>query len=950
MKLIMRKNIMPHIATIAMLLWMVFLPISVKAQVQGLVHGKLPNGLTYYILHDNSNAGEVNFYLYQNVGAILENDKQHGLAHFLEHMAFCTTEHFPQGVMEYLRNHGLIFNAQTGINETRFQVNNVPTSNQQVTTSMLYLLKDWCNGIKIQPKDVEKEANIISEEWRQSRNVGKRLTEAIAPAIYNNSDYANHNVIGNESLIRHYTAKDIKTFYQQWYRPELQCIAIIGDLQPEEYEKEVKHIFGTIPASKKPIARTNAVIAENEIPLYYRFIDKENTSNSMGIYQRQEVSTDPTKRDVTGDQLKARLFQKLTSQQLAMLRNDGKEDFITATVSYSPLVRQYAQNAWDFVPYAGKEMTALKQILAIRERIRREGFDNEEFEQAKEALYNEMKPLMEADNLGTPDNWMDVFKQNYLYGMPIESFRQQIRQSVESLVDMEVEDLNTWVHSWMNDKNLSFITYSNKAEDMNVSLTQFEQTLKEVKAEPIFTFDKPVPISQLIDYKITPGKIVSAKSLKDMNVMEWTLSNGAKVLYKYIPDKRNMMYFAGSAMGGNSLVASKDLPSQKAMQSLIMQSGLYKYSRNQLFDWLQNKGIQLMLSINDYTDGVGGNANVTHAEDFFQYLHLVLTKQNFNKATFEKFVEKSKYLYASRSKTGMSAVQDSINAILYPPTQDNPREDMVFYNNMKLEDLPRLFNDRFGNAAYFTYCLVGALPEQEARQMTERYIASLPGTPNVAPRKYELKSISSPKQDITCELEADLEGDLGEMEISYSNNKVLTAKEQSALTVLKSLLQSRLFDELREKEGGVYSIGVDAGYHPVPRTMEEIKIHFTTEREKADDMKKRAYAILDEIRTNAFSDESFKKVYVPLVIDQEAEQKAENVSAESSQEDNPLLWLAILNAYVEGQQSSAKEKPEVINLRDITRQDVVNVCNKLLDGAKKRDITVKSKQAQRSDF
>ena len=946
----MKKYTITHIAAMVMLLWMAFLPKSVEAQVQGLVHGKLPNGLTYYILHDNSNAGEVNFYLYQNVGAILENDKQHGLAHFLEHMAFCTTEHFPQGVMEYLRNHGLIFNAQTGINETRFQVNNVPTSNQQVTTSMLYLLKDWCNGIKIQPKDVEKEANIISEEWRQSRNVSKRLTESIAPAIYNSSDYATHNVIGNEGLIRHYTAKDIKAFYQQWYRPELQCIAIIGDLQPEAYEKEVKRIFGAIPTSKKPITRTNTVIAENETPLYYRFIDKENTSNSMGIYQRHEVSTDPSQRDVTGDQLKARIFQKLTSQQLAMLRNDGKEDFITATVSYSPLVRQYDQNAWDFVPYAGKEMAALKQILAIRERIRREGFDSKEFEQAKEELYNEMKPLMESDNLGTPDNWMDVFKQNYLYGMPLETFRQQIRRSVESLVDMEVEDLNAWVRSWMNDKNLSFITYSTKAEDMNVSLAQFEQTLKEVKAEPVLTFDKPASIAQLIDYKITPGKIVSTKSLKDMDVTEWTLSNGAKVLYKYLPDKRNMMYFAGSAMGGNSLVASKDLPSQKAMQSLIMQSGLYKYSRNQLFDWLQNKGIQLTLSINDYTDGVGGNANVAHAEDFFQYLHLVLTKQNFCKTAFDKFVEKSKYLYASRSKTGMSAVQDSINTILYPPTQDNPREDMVFYNNMKLEDLPRLFNDRFGNAAYFTYCLVGALPEQEARQMIERYIASLPGTPNVTPRKYELKSISSPKQDITCELEADLEGDLGEMEISYSNNKVLTAKEQSALTVLKSLLQSRLFDELREKEGGVYSIGVDAGYHPVPRTMEEIKIHFTTEREKADDMKKRAYAILDEIRTNAFSDENFKKVYVPLVIDQEAEQKAENASAKSSQEDNPLLWLAILNAYVEGQQSTAKDKPEVINFRDITRQDVVNVCNKLLDGAKKRDITVKSKQTQHSDF
>ena len=481
---------------------------------------------------------------------------------------------------------------------------------------------------------------------------------------------------------------------------------------------------------------------------------------------------------------------------------------------------------------------------------------------------------------------------------------------------------------------------------MNVPLAQFQKILAEVKEAPILAFDKPASISQLIDYKITPGKINKSTLIKDMNVTEWTLSNGAKVLYKYLPDARKTIYFVGSAMGGNSLVTSKDLPSEKAMQSLIMQSGLYKYSRNQLYEWLQNKDIQLSLSINDYTDGVGGNTTVAHAEDFFQYLHLVLTKQNFNPAVFNKFVEKSKYLYSNRSKTGMSAVQDSINTILYPPSEDNPREDLAFYNRMRLQDLPRLFNDRFGNAAYFTFCLVGALPEQEARQIIEKYVASLPGTPGVAPRQYKLKNISSPKPEITCELEADLEGDLGEIELSFTNDKPLSAKEQIALNVMKDLVQARLFDELREKEGGVYSIAVDADYQQVPRFMEELKIHFTTEREKATRMKQRAYEILAEIRTNAFTEENFKKVYIPLVIEQEAQQKAERETTESTEETDPMLWIAILNAYVEGQ----KDKPEVINFRDITRQDVADVLDKLMKGAKKRDITVKSRLEQQSDF
>ena len=164
--------------------------------------------------------------------------------------------------------------------------------------------------------------------------------------------------------------------------------------------------------------------------------------------------------------------------------------------------------------------------------------------------------------------------------------------------------------------------------------------------------------------------------------------------------------------------------------------------------------------------------------------------------------------------------------------------------------------------------------------------------------------------------------------------------------MVKDLVQARLFDELREKEGGVYSIAVDADYHPVPRIMEELKIHFTTEREKAAKMKQRAYEILAEIRTNAFTEENFKKVYVPLVVDQEAQQKAEGTTTESIAETDPMLWIAMLNAYVEGQ----KDKPEVINFRDITRKDVADVLDKLMEGAKKRDITVKSKQEQYSDF
>lgn len=804
--------------------------LQVGAQLTDMRHDRLPNGLTYYIVPDDTDAGQVSFYLYQNVGAIVENDDQQGLAHFLEHMAFNATEHFPQGVMKYLRGKGIYtFNARTGINETLYQINNISTEDKVLTDSALLILKDWCNGISLLPKDVEKERRIVTEEWRQSRNVDRRMTDATAPALYNGTKYAERNVIGSEHVLKKFKAADIRRFYQTWYKPEVQCVVITGDIDPMAYEKEVVRIFGRIPASKSPVKRENILIPDNESPLYYRFVDKEISSGSLALYQRCHISAASMKEEGEAEHLRAMIFGKLVSRRFAMLRNEGHEEYIAASMDYASWIRSYNQNAWDLVPYEGRELDGLRQMLSVRETIRRMGFSENEFEDAKWEIYKELKSLLESEHLGTPDNLMDVIKQNYLYGTPLEPFRRQLSESAEMLMEMEVDELNSWVRSWMDDKNLTFITYSSRNEDMDISLEQFKEMLAEVKVSPNLSFMQPADIEKLIDFTITPGAIVSAKEIEELETKEWILGNGSRVLYKYLPQAKGKIYFAGSAKGGRSLVAAADLPSYTAMQALIMQSGLYKYNRNQLYQWIKDKNMNLSISITDYMDGMGGNVLTENAEDFFRYLYLVLTKQRFDEHTFRKYVERKKYLYNSRSMTGMAAVQDSIHDLLYPPGPANPKENIEFYNRMKHSDLQRLYNDRFGNAANFTFCLLGDIPREDAKRLVEQYIASLPGDTNAESRNYRILDVSSPAKEIVHEYYADIEGDVGEIEISFSNSKELSAKERAALPLLKELLQYRFFDELREKEGGIYSIGVDVTYNRIPRPEATLKLHFTTE-------------------------------------------------------------------------------------------------------------------------
>lgn len=928
-----------------MALFMAFSMSSAQKPVEGLRLGKLPNGLSYYIYRDAAAEKYVNFYLFQNVGGIVEADNQSGLAHFLEHMAFNATEHYPDGIMSYLRKNGIYtFNAITGINETVYHIDNIPTDNAKMTEAMMLILKDWSHGIKIRPQDVEKERGIVIEEWRSRRNVDQRLTDAMAPIVYNNTLYAHRNVIGSEEVLRKFTAKDLKRFYDAWYRPDLQCVMIIGDINPDEYEAKVKKLFGSMSQPKNPQPRTMLIIPDNKTPHYKRFIDPENKGNSFGLYQRSYL--DPTDRriDFTQENLNSLLFNRLAPTYFSVLRNAGREDFVAASVSHEPLVRAYYQVAWDVVPYHGRERSALKQLLQVRERLRREGFTAEEFEAARVAMYEDLKGLISSKTLSSPSDMMDAFKKHYLYGAPIRTLRQSLEETSHALLEMEVEDLNSWVAKLLGDDNLAFMTFSAKAEDMNMSLSEFQTLYDEVKNNLLPPAPVMEPITRLLDFQPKVGQIVVEKTIKDLEAKEWTLSNGAKVIYKHVPNAQKKFYFVASSLGGKSLVADADLPSYTAMQSLILRSGLHKYDRNQLHGWMKDRNMEINMSLTDYTEGLGGNTTIDKAEDFFQYVHLLFTRQRFDEQVFSKYVERNKYQAQTRVLTGMDAAQDSIQRVLFPASPRNPRQDAAFYDSMRLADLPRLFNDRYGNAGDFTFCLVGELGEAEAKKLILDYISSLPGKPG-KPESYKMHDLSSPEAKIIFELEEKIDGDIGEVEIAFSHDLELAPLEQVSLDLFKLLLQNRLFDQLRESQSGVYNVGVDGEYIAQPTPRGNLRIRFRTERAKADALKAKTYEALEDIKAGRFSEQEFKNVLVPLLLEATQREDTSNESEMEGNQDEPLLWVSMINLYIEqGRMPSDADvgpsRREV--LEQVKPADIKAFSSKFFDGAKHREIVLKS--------
>ena len=926
---------------VALLIGFLFFPFNpANAQMNGLRKGKLANGLTYYIYNDGSATGEAQYYLYQNVGAILENDEEMGLAHVLEHLAFNTTDHFPNGVMNFLRSNNLNdFEAFTGVDDTRYAVHNVPTNDAKLNENMLWVLRDWCHGVKMTPKDIEKERGIILEEWRHRSGVDRRLTDAIAPVVYNHSGYATRNVIGSQKILETFQQKQVKQFYDKWYRPNMQFIAIIGDVDVDQMEKNIQTVFKTLPAKQAPAVNPQTrQIPDNTTPLYMRFIDPENKSASFGLYQRYEVKGNAPEEDRVRQFIFTKFFNTLAPKRFVMLKNADKESYIAAEVSLSPLVRNYYQMAWDMVPYQGNEQKALLQMLAVRDNLRDQGFTAAEFNAEKEKMYNGMKDVLEAKGLGTPDNALMLFRQNFLYDIPVQDFRGQINRNLETLVELEVEDMNAWMKSLLNDNNLAFVTYSKSQSEMNITENDLMAALKEKSSfSDMAHADGMKPISQLIDFPLTGGKIVSEKQLKTLQAKEWTLSNGAKVLYRYVPELSGQFLFAGSAEGGKSIVPAQELANYNAMRSLLMQSGVYNYNRNQLAQWLQGKNINLSLSLEDYSDGIGGNAPVDKADDFFSYLYLILSRQNFSKSAFDKYVQRNLYVYENRATTGMAAVQDSIQQLLYPVSAMNPRQDEAFFKSVQFDKLQEQFQAHLGDASRFTYCLIGDIPEAKAKELVLRYIGSLKGEGKPVKTAIQPMDFSSSTPVIKRTFETETEGGMAEIEISFANKQKLSEREQAALEVMRGLLERRYFDVLREKEHLTYTVGVQSNYTSQPVAGESLNIHLSTAKENADKAVSLVYSILDDVKAGRFTADEFKAAMVPLAVDEEQS------GAASQSNSDPSVWMALLNIYAEtGNELSPNDNAASAPVfKTLTPQDITAVAMKVMTNAKQREIIVK---------
>lgn len=911
-----------------------------SAQTPGYDHfkqGKLSNGLTYYILNDGTQSESIHYYFFQNVGSIVEQKGEMGMAHFLEHLAFNATKHFPGGIMNFFDRHKIEgYDARTGLEQTSYQINFIPKKDEALNDSILLILHDWCTGVSITPSDIEKERSIIYEEMLHTGGYTKQLQQAIAPYIYNHSTHAEHNTIGTRESLAKFDVKSLRRFYNAWYRPDLQFIAIIGDLDVDAVEAKVKSLFDYSPRGKNFPPRVEYSIPTHAEPLVYAYVNPQNGIDSYGIYERIRVSVAESD-DYISEGLYEQLFNRLLTRRIAMLRNSGNEEYIAASGAYQPLVRNYKQIAWDIVPYEGHASEAMTQILQLRNQLVQEGFTQAEFDAVQEKIYNGMvEVLSNGGNLNAPDNVMEVFRQNYLYKMPVTSLNQQLKDNSEALLSIDLEGLNEWMKNRISDDNLAMIFYTTDATKAKAwTVAEAKRLLDEGKGTKYLADIHKAPISKLIDFDIKPGKIVKERPIEELEATELILSNGARVIYRRIPEFAGRFYFMGFSQGGESVVKPEDIPTFRTMRSLVMQSGVYKYDRNQLAEWLAPKDFDLSLSASDYTEGVSGQGSSEDIEPFFSYLYLVLTKQNFYPDVVAKHLQRQRYIASTHAESETSQLEETIAELLYPTTPFNPKEDNAFYDRVKADELGRLFTERLANAADFTYCIIGDIDTDKVRELITTYLATLPASPLEHKESYVLRDRNATDKTISREFISNSTDNVGDVEITYIYDNALSERESALFDLVPDLLQVVLLRELREKEHGVYTVGVRGSSEEPPVKRSTLSIHFRTERPRVEYLKQKVYTILEQFDQGDIPIEDFAHIL-----------SSYSSSNQATDEPGDLgKWFIKLDTYLKsGAVPEEEGKASSVNPYDgITPQEVGGFLRKLRAESRHREIVVKSK-------
>lgn len=816
--------------------------------------GKLDNGLTYYIRHNTEPAGRASYYIIQNVGAILEKDNQNGLAHFLEHMAFNGTKHFPgKTLLSTLEKHGVAFgrniNAYTSFDETVYNLSDVPVDKPGLIDTCLMILADWSDFLTLDEEEINKERGVILEEWRSRRNAQWRMLTQMLPVVYEGSMYAKRDIIGDTAVINNFDPETLRAFYHDWYRTDLQAIAVVGDFNVDEVEAKIREIFSPIPAIENPIPRPENLLAPKKGTTYLLVTDPEAPRTTVSL-MILDARPDTRERDLDyiSEGYITSLMNAMMNNRFSEIVQKGTPPFIAGGLSYSAdLPRNY--NALTLAAYTndGQEAGGFEAAVTELERARRHGFTQGELNRARAEMLSNFENLYKQKDKISNDEWASQIRDHFLTGEPLPSLDLQYDYYKKILPEITVKEVNSRLQELVKDDN-RFIYIQGPDDKEHMTEAEAMAIIEKVTAADIKPYEDVTGGTDLISGELTGAEIVNSVPLPQFGATEWTLANGAKVVFRHADYEKDNVTISGYAFGGSSFYPDSLEPALNLFPTVVSMYGAGEFDNVALTKMLAGKKASVSLGIQETMQTVTGASTPKDFETMMQLLYLRFARPNFNKEAYDAIMGRFKAVITMMLKDPNKIMSDSLSMNM---SNYHPRTFLMTPESMNLiqyEDINYIYETAFDDASAFTFFITGNIEEAVARDMASLYIGALPS--KYQSETYRNLGMEQPEGTVRKEIPIPLTVPKATVIMSYSADSKYKPSEYLAMDVLKGILDLVYTEKVREEEGGTYGVSVNASVEKRPEEKSMLMVVFECNPERAEELKAIIYKELEDIAKN----------------------------------------------------------------------------------------------------
>ncbi len=827
--------------------------------------GKLRNGLTYYIRQNEKPDQKVELRLVVNAGSILENDNQQGLAHLSEHMAFNGTKNFKKNdIISFLQNIGVGFgndlNAYTGFDETVY-ILPIPTDKPSNIDKGFQILEDWAHNVTDNDSDIDGERPIVLEESRLGKGAQDRINRKIFPVQFAGSLYANRLPIGIDSIVKNAPYSALRSFYKDWYRPNLMAVIVVGDIDPAKAESLIKKYFDNNknPENERPRIHP-------DVPPYKKSVaevitDKEATSYMYRVYYSPyKINPSVTLGDYKKDLVK-NIFSDLLNQRLRELTQKENPPFVYAACGFNSEARGYES----FVGYIGTgnsdSLTGLKAFEEELARVKKYGFTEDELKRSKADMLNYIERAYNEKNKTESVNYAEEYIRNFLTKEPIPGIANELKYYKELLPQITVKDVNS-ISDKLSENPNRFIALSGPETKDSSSLptdTQILAVSEEVQKMDIKPYEEKAIQSSLLTEIPKAGKIVDTKNNSVLGTTNYTLSNGVTVTFKHTDFKNDQLLMSAVRPGGKNNYGLNDKYNAEYMISVISNMGVGNFSPVDLKKALSGKTVSVRPAFSQVTTGFSGSSSVKDAESMMQLVYLYATAPRVDTSLFRSFIQKNKAQLAFLSANPQAVFIDTLFKEMY---NNNPLAPIAvpkaeYFDALNLERIMQMYKENFGNENQMHFTFTGSISADSLKPLLEKYIASLPSTKKTFNYVDNKVRIADGKIDVNVYKGKEPKAMIFQVysgDIPYSEELNLKAE------AISEILNIRINEELREKLKAIYGGGTQVQFEKIPYPHYTFFLTLPTGPEKVDTLLMAANAEIQDIIKNGPSKENLDKV------------------------------------------------------------------------------------------